>query len=55
MIIGPLQVGRRGRGEIRHDHIGHDGARLGEVEGDESRMQFSIANARKDLAYSSRW
>jgi hypothetical protein len=44
MIIGPLQVGRRGRGEIRHDHIGHDGARLGEVDGDESRIHGGLSN-----------
>ena len=43
MVIGPLRIGRRGRGEIRHDHVGEDGARLGEVESDESRVHRGLS------------
>jgi len=43
MVIGPLRIGRRGAGgKARHNHVGEDGARLGEVEGDECRVHGGL-------------
>jgi hypothetical protein len=43
MFIGPLRIGRRGAGgKAGHNHVGEDGARLGEVEGDEGRIHGGL-------------
>jgi hypothetical protein len=39
IISSPLRFERRGAGsEIRFDHVGENGARLGEVEGGDGRV-----------------
>ncbi len=41
IVIGSLWVGRRGAGgKVGFDHVGDDGARLGEVEGGDSRIHL---------------
>ena len=40
-MIGSLWVGRRGApSKVRFDHVGDDGARLGEVEGGDGRIHL---------------
>ena len=56
-MIGSLRVGRRGAtSKIGFDHVGEDGARLGEVEGSDGRVHLveTLAAAQKfgiDRAY----
>src|ERR1700704_6311644 len=41
IMIGSLWVGRRGApSKVRFDHVGDDGARLGEVEGGDGRIHL---------------
>ena len=41
IIVGPFRFERRGAGgKIGFDHVGEDGARLGEVEGDDSGVHL---------------
>jgi hypothetical protein len=43
IVIGPLWIGWWGAGgEIGHNHIGENGAHLGEVEGDEGRVHLDL-------------
>ena len=43
MVIGPLRIERRSTGgETTHNHVGDDGARLGEVEGGEGRVHGGL-------------
>ena len=43
IVIGPLRIGRRGASrEIGHNHVGEDGPRFGEVEGDEGRVHGGL-------------
>lgn len=49
-MIGSLRVGRRGAtSKIGFDHVGEDGARLGEVEGSDGRVHLveTLAAAQK--------
>ena len=49
-MIGSLWVGRRGApSKVRFDHVGDDGARLGEVEGGDGRIHLveTLATAQK--------
>ena len=49
-MIGSLRVGRRGAtSKIGFDHVGEDGARLGEVEGGDGRVHLveTLAAAQK--------
>jgi hypothetical protein len=49
-MIGSLRVGRRGAtSQIGFDHVGEDGARLGEVEGSDGRVHLveTLAAAQK--------
>ena len=50
-MIGSLRVGRRrgATGKIGFDHVGEDGARLGEVEGSDGRVHLveALAPAQK--------
>ena len=49
-MIGSLRVGRRGAtSKIGFDHIGEDGARLGDVEGSDGRVHLveTLAAAQK--------
>ena len=40
-MIGSLWVGRRGApSKVRFDHVGDDGARLGEIEGGDGRIHL---------------
>jgi hypothetical protein len=44
VIIGPLRIERRGAGgKIGRNHVGEDGARLGEVEIDERRVHGDLS------------
>jgi len=44
IVIGPLRIERRGAGgKIGRNHVGDDGARLGEVESDESRVHGDLS------------
>jgi hypothetical protein len=50
IMIGSLRVGRRGAtSQIGFDHVGEDGARLGEVEGSDGRVHLveTLAAAQK--------
>jgi hypothetical protein len=50
IMIGSLRVGRRGAtSKIGFDHVGEDGARLGEVEGSDGRVHLveTLAAAQK--------
>jgi hypothetical protein len=41
-MIGSLWIGRRGApSEVRFDHVGDDGARLGEIEGGDGRIHLA--------------
>jgi hypothetical protein len=43
MFTGPLRIGRRGASsEIGHNHVGENGARLGEIEGSERRVHRDL-------------
>ena len=43
MFTGPLRIGRRGASsEIGHNHVGENGARLGEIEGGECRIHRDL-------------
>jgi len=49
-MIGSLRVGRRGAtSKIGFDHVGEDGARLGDVEGSDGRVHLveTLAAAQK--------
>ena len=49
-MLGPLRVERRGAtSKIGFDHVGEDGARLGEVEGSDGRVHLveTLAAAQK--------
>ena len=49
-MIGSLWVGRRGApSKVRFDHVGDDGARLGEVEGGDGRIHLveTLATTQK--------
>jgi hypothetical protein len=43
IVIGPLRIEWRGAGgKIRVDHVGEDGARLGEVESGDGRVKHLL-------------
>jgi hypothetical protein len=44
IVIGPLQIERRGTGgKIGRNHVGDDGARLGEIESNERRVHGDLS------------
>ena len=43
MFTGPLRIGQRGASsEIGYNHVGENGARLGEIEGSEGRVHCDL-------------
>jgi hypothetical protein len=43
MFTGPPRIGRRGASsEIGHNHVGENGAHLGEIEGNEGRVHRDL-------------